>query len=205
MRSKLFLIMGVLFFSVNAFSQIKIGLRAGINSSSVKSDDVTSGTVTIESVSNAMIGFHAGLIGQITIAGVFIQPELLFSHTGGKIRLKDTGNNIDEIVDQKFNKIDLPVIIGKKMGPLRLGLGPVFSKVLSSNSDLSDFGTYSDEFNKATIGYQFDLGLDISKIAIDLKYEGNLSKLGNGVTIGSTHHNFDSRAHQFIFSIGYFF
>jgi hypothetical protein len=205
MKFKILLVVAMLLLSAHLFSQVKFGVRAGISSSSIKSDDITSGNVTVKSVSNAMVGYHFGFVGRITILSFFLQPELLFSHSGGQLRLIDTDKNLNEIIDQKFNRLDLPVIVGKKLGPIRFGLGPVFSSILSSNSDLADFGTYSDEFNKATVGYQLDLGLDISKIALDLKYEGNLSKLGNGITIGGTQKSFDSRARQFIFSVGYFF
>ena len=38
---------------------------------------------------------------------------------------------------------------------------------------------YEEKFNGATWGYQVGVGLDIfKKITIDVKYEGNLSKLG---------------------------
>ncbi|HEX2937123.1 MAG TPA: outer membrane beta-barrel protein, partial [Bacteroidales bacterium] len=174
-----------------------------ISSSSIKSDDITAGDVTLESVSNAKVGYHFGLVSQIKFAGIYIQPELLFSSVGGQVRLKET--TVSHVIDQRFSRIDIPVVVGKAFGPLRLGVGPVFTMVLNSSSELDDFGAYDDKFKKATIGYQLDLGLDISKIAIDLKYEGSLTKLGDGVTLGENSYNFDSRPRQFILSVGLFF
>ncbi len=203
MKTKSLLILSFLLITVSSFGQFKLGVRAGISSSSIKSDDITSGGVTLESVSNAKVGYHIGLVSQIKLLGIYIQPELLFSSVGGQVRLKETTGS--KLVDQRFSRIDIPVVVGKTFGPLRLGIGPVFTMVLNSSSELADFGTYDDKFKKATIGYQLDLGLDISKIAIDLKYEGSLTKLGDGVTLGGTTHSFDSRPRQIILSVGFFF
>lgn len=203
MKTKSILIISFLFISCVSFAQIKFGVRAGISSSSLKSDDITVNGVTLESVSNAKVGFHFGLMAQIKFIGLYLQPELLYASVGGQVRLKDA--TVDKLVDQKFNRIDIPVMIGRKLGPARIGLGPVFSMLLSSSSELKDFGDYSDQFKKAGMGYQIDLGLDILNIAIDLKYEGSLSKLGDGIKILGTQHSFDSRPRQFILSIGYLF
>ncbi len=203
MKTKSLLILSLLLLSLTSFSQLKLGVRAGISTSSIKSDDITAGDVTLESVSNAKVGYHFGLVAQIKLVGLYIQPELLFSSVGGQVRLKES--NVSTLVDQRFSRIDIPVVVGKTFGPLRLGIGPVFTMVLNSSSELDDFGAYDDKFKKSTLGYQLDLGLDISKIALDLKYEGSLTKLGDGVNLGGTTHSFDSRPRQFILSVGIFF
>jgi hypothetical protein len=193
--------------TINAFSQFKLGVRAGVSSSTIKASDLTQGNYEISSLSNAKVGFQFGLMSQITLFSIYLQPELLFSSTGGEVQVKDITTGATKVTDQKFNKLDIPVIIGKRFGPARLGLGPVASIILNKPSDLVDpNGTsFASKFNSATFGYQVDLGLDIWKFAFDLKYEGNLSKLGSGVNIGGTERKFDSRNHQFIFGVGFFF
>jgi hypothetical protein len=42
-------------------------------------------------------------------------------------------------------------------------------------------------------------------LAVDLRYEGSLSKLGDGMTIGGQKCNFDSRISQWVFGVGYWF
>ncbi len=65
---------------------------------------------------------------------------------------------------------------------------------------------YKEEFNGATWGYQVGVGLDLGKkITIDVKYEGNLSKLADGVKIAGETRSFDSRNSQFVASLGFFF
>jgi hypothetical protein len=191
--------------SVSAFSQIKLGVRAGLSSSSVSASDVTQNGYQISSLSNAKVGFQGGLMLQIAFAGAYIQPEMLLSSTGGEVQVKDITST--KVINQKFTKLDIPVIVGKKFGPLRLGLGPVASIILNKPSDAIDFSGTSvqSKFHNATFGYQLDLGLDIWKLAFDVKYEGNFSALGNGVNIGSNTYKFDSRNRQWIFGVGLFF
>ena len=77
---------------------------------------------------------------------------------------------------------------------------------LSSNSEIRDYITdYEGKINSATFGYQAGIGLGIWKLDFDARYEGNLTKLGDQVRIGGKPYNLDSRARQFIFSLGYAF
>jgi hypothetical protein len=108
-------------------------------------------------------------------------------------------------VKQTLNRIDIPVMVGIKLKILKLEAGPVASFIISNNSDLKSITSYELQWNKATIGYQAGLGLDVGKIALDVKYEGNLSKLGTGIDIGNTTASFDTRLNQLIVSIGFFF
>lgn len=205
MKPKSLIIIVFALLSVNAFSQIKFGIRAGLSSSSISASSVSDANYQISSLSSAKVGFQGGVMLQISAWKVFLQPEMLLSSTGGEIQVKDA--TATKIINQKFTKLDVPVIVGKKFGPLRLGLGPVASVMLSKPSDAVDFSGTSvqNKFHNATFGYQLDLGLDIWKLAFDVKYEGNLSSLGNGVNIGSNTYKFDSRNSQWIFGVGLFF
>jgi len=207
MKSKKLILMVFALISVNAFSQIKLGVRAGVSSSTIKASDITQGNYQVSTLSNAKVGFQFGLMSQIAFAGVYLQPEFLFSSTGGQVQARDVISGATKVTDQRFSKLDIPVMVGKKFGPARLGLGPVASIILNKPSDVVDpTGTsLASKFNGATFGFQLDLGLDIWKLAFDLKYEGNLSKLGSGVNIGGQERSFDSRNHQWIFGVGLFF
>jgi opacity protein-like surface antigen len=193
--------------AVSAQSQIKFGIRAGLTSSTVEADKIefTNSNTTIETANDAKVGIQFGLFSQITLGGLFIQPELLLATSGGVIKVHDITNNTTTLKDQRFTKVDLPVLVGAKMGPLRIGVGPVASMVLNSKSELTDLSGYDDKFKKATFGYQAGIGLDIWKLAIDLKYEGNLSKLGDGVTVAGEKRSFDSRTRQWILGVAYKF
>lgn len=205
---KKFAIISVCFlaFSLMANAQFKLGIRAGLTSSSISAKDlVVPSQYNIETLNNAKVGFQFGLVSQIAFSGMFIQPELLLSTAGGEVKVTDVTSGNASIQDQKFTKVDIPVLVGAKMGPLRLGVGPVASIVLHSKSELTDYKNFDDKFKTATWGYQLGIGLNVWKLGLDVKYEGNLSAIGNKINIGSNSYSFDRRIHQFIFGVAYFF
>jgi len=204
-------------FGLVSNAQIKFGAKAGITSTSIKvneviaiSDQADFDELVVKG-ENSKVGIQAGIFSRITIVNLYIQPELLFTSTGGDIEVTsfNDGNKIEtEIREQKFRQIDFPIMLGYKFGPARIQAGPVGTIVLGSDPALDMFENVDvkEEFNGATWGYQVGVGLDIfKKITIDLKYEGNLSKLGDGVTVGGETRSFDSRNSQLVASIGFFF
>jgi hypothetical protein len=207
MKTKNILLILFVLISFDAFSQLKVGLRVGITSSTIKADDFTAGNYKVETLSGSKVGLQGGLMARLTIVKFFIQPEALISTSGGDVRISDISNGTSKISKQKFTKLDVPVMVGTKLGPLRLQVGPVASIVLNNAREAIDFSSTSMEnkYHKATFGYQAGLGLDIKKLAIDLKYEGNLTSIGNGVKIGGENYTFDSRNKQWILGIGIFF
>jgi hypothetical protein len=154
---------------------------------------------------NPAVGFHFGGFTRLTVKKFFFQPQLMFSSSGGEVRIKDVKIDTTFFRNQRFNRIDIPLLAGYKSGFLRLEAGPVATFTLSRKNDLFDWAGYNEDFNKATIGYQAGLGLDLfKKLSLDLRYEGSLSKLGKGVTIGNKTYPLDSRTSQWILSLGFF-
>jgi len=209
------------FFMVSqSQAQIKFGIKAGLTSTSIKADEVYTdiNDANIEKLKvkgkNANVGFQGGIFSRITIVNFYVQPELLFTSTSGEVEVTtiyDSGDPVSVVKDQKFRQLDFPIMLGYKFGPVRLQAGPVGTIMLSSDPALSDVTELDDmdvkeDFNGATWGYQVGVGLDIlKKVTIDVKYEGNLSKLGDGVKIAGETRNFDSRNSQFIATVGIFF
>lgn len=204
-------------FSLVSNAQLKFGIKAGITSTSIKVDDFYEiddasdiQELTIKG-KDAKIGFQGGVMARLTIFKLYVQPELLFTSSSGEVEvsaLLDNGDTYTQIRDQKFRQIDFPIMVGYKFGPARFQLGPVGTIVLSTDPSLDGFRDmdYKEEFNGATWGYQVGVGLDLGKkITIDIKYEGNLSKLADGIKIGGETRNFDSRNSQFVASLGFFF
>jgi opacity protein-like surface antigen len=189
----------------------QIGLKGGISSSKAQVDEAFSidgGTVKYET-GNAKLGWHIGLYTRIKISRLYIQPELLFSSTGGEIEVSGDGISTPELAEIDLNKLDVPVMVGFFLTKsFRIFAGPTFSYLISE--DIKGTQLISDirqNYNDATIGYQAGLGFDISRLTLDLKYEGNLSKLGDSVTIPGINETFstDLRNSQFIASVGFRF
>jgi len=209
-------ILTIPFFMVSQ-AQIKFGIKAGLTSTSINADEVYNdiNNADIQSLKvkgkNANVGFQGGIFSRITIVNFYVQPELLFTSTSGEVEVTTVYENQDPVSvvkDQKFRQIDFPIMLGYKLGPIRLQAGPVGTIMLSSDPALSMVETMDvkEEFNGATWGYQVGVGLDIlKKVTIDVKYEGNLSKLGDGVEIAGQTRDFDSRNSQFVATVGIFF
>ena len=199
------LLASAIFFCGMSYGQlVTIGPKVGISSSTVDFDELTVNGQTIES-GDAKVGFHAGLFARITLLGFYIQPEALFTQSGGEIQLSE--NSVDDVLDYTYNKLDVPVMAGIKIGDFfRLNAGPVFSLLLSDDLSIDGLGTTVDEvndnYNNATVGYQAGAGIDISKLTFDLRYEGSLSKLTDNFTVRGSSFNTDLRNNQWVFSVG---
>ena len=114
---------------------------------------------------------------------------------------------IDVVGEVKLNKLDVPVLIGKRFLKIfRLNAGPVFTLPLGEDitfSGISD--TYEDietNYKSATVGAQFGAGLDLSILTVDLRYEMGLQSISDGITIGDTEFAADQRLNQFLVSVG---
>lgn len=93
-------------------------------------------------------------------------------------------------------------MMGLKYGPLRLQGGPVGHLFLNSKSDLFDLEGYDQRFDEMTYGWQAGIGLDIGKVILDFKYEGNFNNFGDHIVFGNNSYQFDDSPGRFIASLG---
>jgi len=187
------------------------GIKAGLGVNQLKVSDLTgidNGTDVYDLVTGeSVMGYHVGVQTRIKIAMLFVQPELYFNDGGGTLE-KVVENGTNELMNVDFKRIDLPVLVGVKFGPLRVGAGPVGSYVVKESviNDIADLDPdYSVFTNSMTWGFQAGLGLDLSKISLDARYEGSLSKLGETFSVGGTDFDLDARPSQWVFSLGFWF
>ena len=210
---KLILIIAASFFLVQvADAQLfKIGIKGGLGYSSLKFEDLTvsSGQDVYELVAgDGVMAYHIGIQTQINIAMIFIQPELYFNDGGGSIKAIEAGG-AEEILNLDMKSMDLPILAGVKLGPLRVYGGIVGTYVLNDGTislDIDGIETdYTVYTNSMTWGFQAGLGVNLSKISLDARYEGSLSDLGDSFTVGGAEFNLDARPSQWVFSLGYWF
>ncbi|MFT6827325.1 MAG: hypothetical protein ACI9Z3_001328 [Roseivirga sp.] len=192
------LILGMLLFTVySASAQFTLGPRVALTSSNL---NVREGVASVQE-GNAEFGYQFGLFVRIKVPviGLYIQPEALLSQTSSTITSGTTN------VDLNFNRVDVPVMIGAKIGPLRINAGPSFSFLTSAESDVSGAVVdIKDNYSNSTVGFQAGIGVDILKFVIDLKYEGALSeKFGETITAGGNSFQTDERSSQIVLAIGF--
>ena len=188
---KLFTLTALLFFiGLSAKAQIfTIGPKFGVSNTTLSIKDNTS---EFES-GDARYSYHGGVFARIKIAGFYLQPEAYFNAVRGEyINPNPAVPDQDQTIEFNRNKIDMPILFGWKMGPFRINAGPVASFNLNDENDAS-----IEEYKNAVFAYQAGIGLDISKLIIDLRYEGNLS---NQAILDNNEGNI--RVNQVMLSVG---
>lgn len=184
----------VLFFASSVQAQVfKIGVKAGL--SAKISDGPIAGRNTTpdgqgninEQLQSAGFGVHGGIFTRFTLGPILIQPEMTVS------TLKD---------------LDIPLLIGFEVSKFRFLVGPMARMQFDRNVDLTEVDNqeeYLSFFDSTNFGFQAGAGVDIGKISIDVRYEGNLSKLGDGINLFGGQRGFDSGPSQLVASVGYRF
>ena len=195
-----------LLIAVPAFSQVNFGLKVGASTASVPTYDISTGTsnIDIEALKDAAWGFQAGAFLRIG-GSFFVQPEFLFaSNTYDYNVTTVTGT---EALKQRFDRLEIPVLLGVKLGPVHINAGPSATIQIGSPKALIEDPDFEDMYRSATFGYTAGLGVDLfKKLVIDLRYNGSLSeKYGASVEIGDQTFNLDSRQPSFTLSIGIMF
>jgi len=191
------------------FSQVKFGVKAGASTDFTFTNqtikDVTTNTdVTIENAKNAEWGLHGGIFVRANLGNVYVQPELLLASATNSITYKGLVDDtpIDEVRNQKYTKVNIPVLVGFKVSFLRINVGPVASFLINEPKELID----GESYKKATFGYQAGIGFDIfDKLTIDARYEGNLNQYGDEVKIGGESYKLDDRTGALVLSLGWMF
>jgi len=218
MKKILIASIAAMFFFATAEGQLfQYGIKAGVNFSKISMDDITNlqnnpaegsyKLVTGESVS----GYQVGIMTRVNILMAFVQPELYFNTNGGVVeKVFDDGSKA--LLDVQFNRIDIPLLVGVKLGPARINAGPVGTMVLNDDP-FTEIADAVQDPDLATInsgltwGFQAGVGIDIfKKLALDARYEGSLTRFGESYTTpGGQNFALDARPTQWIIALGWWF
>ena len=194
---KLVMTLMLMAIGFGASAQFSLGPRVTLTSANL---DLREEVANVKA-GDAEFGFQYGLFMrfQVPVVGLYVQPELLFSKT------ESTITSGVQSVDLSFNRVDVPLMIGGKVGPLRINAGPSFSFLTSAESDVSGAVTdIKDNYSNTTVGFQAGIGVDIMKFVFDLKFEGALSqKFGDAITVSGNSFSTDERPSQIVLGIGF--
>lgn len=187
-------------------AQIKFGVTGGLNVSKAKLSNIDEDKYNIVE-NDAGLGYHFGLFLRLGEDNLSLQSELVYTKLSGDVAIddKEDGYRGTEYLSQSFQKIDIPILIGKKVGPIRFHVGPVASFLLDADFGFDQLDQIKEKAKPATWGYQAGAGVDFNKLSFDVRYEGSLSKWGESVTIGSESFAFDQRNPSWIFALSYAF
>lgn len=193
MKKLTFVLIAAFWFSGLSAQEFSIGPKVGVSQSSISvtGDGFESGSTTL--------GYHVGAFVRMGGASVFVQPEFLYTNTGGTIIQKsDTG--IDATIDANFNRLDIPLMVGVKLARVfRIQAGPIASVLLDYTLDDALNVAQDVDYRKSTIGYQAGVGLDLGNLILDFKYENSLGRIAQSVAGFNT----DQRQNQLMVSAGF--
>ena len=213
---KLFLTIALVSCSLSISAQsFSWGPKIGIAVPSIKvSDvqDVNSGAQALSLLEdvNGKVSGHIGVFARISLLGFYIQPELLVSSSKSEVgfNIPTDDFNLESVMGEvKLNKLDIPVLIGKRfLKVLRVNAGPVFTLPLNEDISFKNLTTNIEEvktnYKSATIGAQIGAGLDLTFLTVDVRYELALQSLSEGISIGNAEFAADQRVNQFLIAIG---
>jgi len=215
---KLSAILLIAMFSVPAFSQfLSFGIKAGTELNTTpeykllaRSPIPTGPTIpnlTIHA-DNTSLGFHGGIFTRVKIFNLYVQPEVLFASTSYNYGLGHKRNQGGRPVSQRFNKLSVPLLVGLKLGPLRVNAGPAANVLIGTPKALDeDIPNFKNMYKNAVWGYQAGVGIDIlKKITLDARYAGSLGeRYGDTVTIWGENFKLDHGQKSFLLSVGLMF
>ncbi|HND89259.1 MAG TPA: porin family protein [Saprospiraceae bacterium] len=187
----LFLASCFLLIGVTAHAQFAFGLKGGVNTQVAKPQDIVIGggdTTLNFGVEKFKYGTQFGAFMRIG-ERVFLQPELMFNSNKTDYRIRQ--NTIGDVVkNERYQYLDMPLLLGFKAGPLRFMGGPVGHVFLNSNSELTDIKGYAAKFKQMNWGWQAGLTLGTGHFALDLRYEGNFNNQGDHITFFGDQYQF---------------
>jgi hypothetical protein len=201
---KLFAIVLAIILSVPAFSQIKFGIKAGGETTTVPAYQLGNGAAAIDALKDAAWGYHAGIFLRFGMGAVYLQPEAVFASTSFQYNVTTT--DLSELKTQKFNRLSVPLLLGLKFGPVRFNAGPAASVMIGSPSALINDPDFKNMYKNSVWGYQAGVGLDLGPLTLDVRYAASLGeKYGDTVTIGGQTFKLNYGQSSLLFSLGLMF
>ena len=193
-------------FAIGPFT---IGLKGGINSSKITTDNYSGQGVTFNDFkSDAKSGFNIGAFARLGTK-IYLQPELLYcvknSQSSNSAGTATTNQSV------KLKTIQVPILLGFKLIDLKLAsirafTGPAMSIPMGNsnvNYDNVSGKVFDTKNYKSNIwDWQLGAGVDVGMITLDCRYEWGLSNTSdqNLDNIG-----FVNKGNTLTFSVGFKF
>jgi hypothetical protein len=172
--------------SALAQKKVQLGVRAGIFSQDMEmkfgdvaglgntETDAKMGFNVAAVARVRLIGFGSGALG----AGLFVQPEILYSQNTYKIA--PAGGDVAKI---KMQSVDIPLLLSVKLSIVRVQAGPVFNVMQKSPSNLADIDLM---MRKPTVSYALGASVDIwGGLVLDGRFNGQFKELKNDLKAGN--------------------
>lgn len=186
-----------------------LGIKGGVNASHLKTKEPTMD-------GSSTLGYQIGAWARLGIASFYVQPELYLGSKGGASPLitpvgEPNTLRLMTIGKAKFTTLDLPILLGTRIGSGKLNVhlmaGPVISFLLDEkvkSHDLYDaypfslmLASFPLDYKKQTWGLQAGTGIDMGSVSVDLRYESGLTN------VIKNHPTYNQKQNLFHLSLGF--
>jgi len=211
MKNLQFPLLLILALSTSSLSaQFQFGIKAGLATESLEGEQLRLTGEGLEDIMLALeeadYGIQAGIFMRLFLGeSLFLQPEITFNTMEANFRLDDPDQDETFIFSERYNNIDVPFLVGYKLGPLHLQGGPVGHFFFSNTSDIITQEGWDQAFETFNIGYGLGGALDIGPLTLDVRFDGNLSKFGQSFTFAGDEIAIDQTPKRWIATLGYRF
>ena len=199
------LLAGFILACLTVQAQVKLGIKGGINTTQISPQEIMIGDFAPVSlaVKDARYGIHLGALLKITMNKFFIQPEVLLNSSTTTYTYTEL--NVGRVLEESYQFVDLPLLMGFDLGVLNLNAGPVGHVFVSSTSELKNLDGYRQKWNEVHWGWQAGLSFDIWRLNLDLRYEGNFYKYGDHVSFFGQTYDFKDSPSRVLTSLAFMF
>ena len=148
--------------SFTAQAQVKIGLKGGLNSSTLNGDN---------SGLESKLSFHAGAMVRLNLLVFKLQPELLYTRWGAQLE----DNSDDKLL---LEYVQIPVMFQKSFLDIAyVEAGPYLGLLVGADADGTDV---SDSYNSTDFGAAVGAGVNLKVITINARYNFGISNIWDG-------------------------
>lgn len=160
---------------ISAHAQFNVGIKGGLNYSTIKAKDR-------EIDKSGILGYNLGVWTRVGNS-FYLQPEIYLGSKGAELKFQENGSSVEQTGKVKFTTLDVPVLLGTKIGltnlNLRLMAGPSFQ--FNLDTDESAFKQATDinfyKYRSFVTNLQAGAGVDVGNLSVDLRYETGLQDI----------------------------
>jgi hypothetical protein len=175
----------LLMFAIGIFVQVKaqeleFGIKGGLSGSKLTlSQEPGTNTPTYSFESNNTINFGAYGRFVFPVAGLYVQPELIFNSRASNFKVFT-----EPAFYHKANYVDIPVLFGFRFLKIaRVYGGPNFQILTKQLTEIPNNPDYvKTDLSKQATGYQLGVGADLARLRVDVKWDFNNNSMGSPFT-----------------------
>lgn len=163
------------------------GPKAGFTFTEFRVDEtsLSEGVDVSDLPDGSKVGVTAGAFFQVNAGFLNLQPEILFTQQTSQLAFSDL--SFSDIQSVRFNQLDIPLLVGLNLGrAVRVQAGPVMNYVLDVGTEPGAGNLVQalvEDFDNRSWSYQVGGGLDLGRLALDVRYGGTMGKREVGFDI----------------------